>query len=162
MFRHCDLGMVWHIKLAHLDEENNIRRPFLFLKSSTHDIFLMCESTETRNKNLESYQCDLHLVSYLAKRFFFFFFNVPTWSSACWEIKNAWLRHSPEFKRHLSIRSSDAFGWINPDPWNLVNLGWSIKKEFLKEKDKARKRILGLRLKGSHQHSLPPWEVWPG
>ena len=73
MFRHCDLGMVWHIKLAHLDEENNIRRPFLFLKSSTHDIFLMCESTETRNKNLESYQCDLHLVSYLAKRFFFFF-----------------------------------------------------------------------------------------
>ena len=73
----------------------------------------MCESTETRNKNLESYQCDLHLVSYLAKRFFFFF-NVPSWSSACWEIKNAWLRHSPEFKRHLSIRSSDAFGWINP------------------------------------------------
>ena len=162
MFCHCDLGMVWHIKLAHLDEENNIRRPFLFLKSSTHDIFLMCESTETRNKNLESYQCDLHLVSYLAKRFFFFFFNVPTWSSACWEIKNAWLRHSPEFKRHLSIRSSDAFGWINPAPWNLVNLGWSIKKEFLKEKDKARKRILGLGLKGSHQHSLPPWEVWPG
>ena len=95
--------------------------------SSTHDLFLMCESTETTNKNLESYQCDLHLVSYLVKHFF----NVQNWSSAFWEIKNAWLRHSPEFKRCLSIMSSYAFGWINPIPWNLINLGWSINNEFL-------------------------------
>ena len=24
MFSHCDFGMLWHIKLVHLDEENNI------------------------------------------------------------------------------------------------------------------------------------------
>ena len=53
----------------------------------------------------------------------YIFFNVENWNSACWEIKNAWLRHSPEFKRHLSIMSSYAFGWINPTLWNLVNVG---------------------------------------
>ena len=58
------------MKLAYLDKESNSPRPFVFQKSSTHDIFLMCESTETTNKNLERYQYDLHLVSYLAKHFF--------------------------------------------------------------------------------------------